>query len=79
MTKEQAFKARIKNQKYRALDYALPHPWVEKQSRLHNISYGEIVSNFVWLYKKDSTFGEPFPLTAKGDLILAQIDCWSRE
>ena len=75
MTKEQAFKDRVKRDRltdYRE-DYALPQPWVDVQAKLlEDIpeAYQKIVGNFVWLYDGISGIsGRPYPITSIGDYL----------
>ena len=49
-----------------AIDYALPQMWWDDFYRLVK----EPPIGFVWLYKKNSIWGDPFPVTKKAQFLL---------
>ena len=69
MTKREAFEKEIKERSITdyEVDYALPIQWIDNCTKKLKIDSSLIVSNFVWLYEKDSIWGRPFPITKIGN------------
>ena len=59
---------------YFTYDCALPHNWILDVSKRLKVEYGDITSNFIWLYPPGLHFGQPAPLTLKACQWLSELE-----
>lgn len=74
ITKGDACKIHMLEERFRAYDTALPQNWVNTMMEVCGTF--EISQHFVWVYDEDDCWGRAYPLTKEG---LRLLDIWDEE